>query len=111
MVADAGKEQFETLPDKEKRFLQLFIWAGCGCHKDLNTVWEGYVAMSEHWKELDVKRHIVLANKDNDPIVKEHTKAKEKGTEPTPAQERAFYQSMRGAIKTMGRSGRIRMLW
>jgi hypothetical protein len=37
-VSELGKEAFNDLPDEEKRILRLFIWAGCGCHKDLNTV-------------------------------------------------------------------------
>ena len=37
-VAELGKKAFEDLSEEEKRILRLFIWAGCGCHKDLNTV-------------------------------------------------------------------------
>ena len=37
-VADLGKEAFDNLSDEEKEIFRLFIWAGCGCHKDLNTV-------------------------------------------------------------------------
>ena len=37
-VSELGKEVFNNLPDEEKCILQLVIWAGCGCHKDLNTV-------------------------------------------------------------------------
>jgi len=47
VVADLGKEAFEMLSDDEKCMLRLFIWAGCGCHKDLNTVHGGYTAMSQ----------------------------------------------------------------
>jgi len=50
VVADLGKEAFEMLSDDEKRMLLLFIWAGCGCHKYLNTVHGGYTAMSQWWK-------------------------------------------------------------
>jgi len=46
VVADLGKEAFNDLSDEEKRLFQLFIWAGCGCHKDLNTVCGGYLAMA-----------------------------------------------------------------
>jgi hypothetical protein len=38
VVQELGKGAFELLDAREKRFFQLFIWAGCGCHKDLNTV-------------------------------------------------------------------------
>ena len=35
VVVELGKEAYEMLSDSEKRALKLFIWAGCGCHKDL----------------------------------------------------------------------------
>ena len=38
VVQELGKGAFELLDAHEKCFLRLFIWAGCGCHKDLNTV-------------------------------------------------------------------------
>ena len=38
VVQELGKGAFELLDPHEKHLLQLFIWAGCGCHKDLNTV-------------------------------------------------------------------------
>ena len=50
-VAELGKEAFDELPDTEKQIFHLFIWAGCGCHKDLNTVQGGYLAMLAWWIE------------------------------------------------------------
>ena len=41
VVQELGKDAFELLDAHEKGFLRLFIWAGCGCHKDLNTVQGG----------------------------------------------------------------------
>ena len=31
--------------------LSSFFWAGCGCHKDLNTIQGGYLAMLAWWIE------------------------------------------------------------
>src|SRR6266511_1327690 len=45
VVQELGKGAFELLDLHEKCFLRLFIWAGCGCHKDLNMVQGGYNAM------------------------------------------------------------------
>jgi regulator of sigma D len=45
LVIKLGKEAYEMLSDQEKEILKLFIWAGCGCHKDLNTVRGGYAAV------------------------------------------------------------------
>ena len=45
LVIKLEKASFEMLSDDEKHVLKLFIWAGCGCHKDLNTVRGGNAAM------------------------------------------------------------------
>src|SRR6266545_1216665 len=64
-IAELGQDSaFEKLSDKEKRLLHLFIWAGCGCHKDLNTIRESYVAMTNWWKENELEGPL-LANRDN----------------------------------------------
>src|SRR6266496_2812865 len=55
VVQELGKGVFELLDPHEKCLLQLFIWAGCGCHKDLNTVQSGYVAMESGGKKMMLK--------------------------------------------------------
>ena len=49
LVIELGKEAYEMLSDHEKRVMKLFIWAGYGCHKDLNTVRGGYAAVTQWW--------------------------------------------------------------
>ena len=71
-VADLEKETFDNLSDEEKRIFRLFIWAGCSCHKDLNAVRGGYLAMLRWWNENEseeVVKSILLANHDNNPVV------------------------------------------
>ena len=109
-VAELGKEAFSELSEEEKRIYRLFIWAGCGCHKDLNTVQGGYLSMLTWWIENEseeVVRPVLLANRDNDPVVKERTTSIEQGNVPTPAQERAFQKSTRGAVKTAQIAGAV----
>ena len=109
-VAELGKEAFEDLSMEEQRVLKLFIWAGCGAHKDLNTVCGGYLAMLAWWEENeseDVEQPILLANRDNDPVVQERETTLKQGNIPTSAQERAFYKSTCGAIKTADIAGAI----
>jgi hypothetical protein len=108
-VAMLGKEEFNNLPDEEKRLFQLFIWVGCGCHKDLNTIQGGYIAMAAWWieNELEDERPVLPANRDNDPVIQERDTALGKGDTPTPAQERAFHKSTCGAIKTAEIAGAI----
>ena len=50
-VTELGKEAFEKLSEEDKHILRLFIWAGCGCHKDLNTVRGGYFALLKWYNE------------------------------------------------------------
>ena len=105
--ADLGKEAFEMLSDHERRTLRLFIWAGCGCHKDLNTVRGGYTAMSQWWEANEYEGPILLANRDNDPVLQEREAAIEGGDTTTLAQDRAFEKTTRGAIKATQIAGAI----
>ena len=102
-----GKEAFEMLSDYKKRIFHLFIWAGCGCHKDLNTVKGGYMAMSEWWNENGHDGPVPLANHDNDPVIQEWNETVEKGDTTTPAQDRAYEKTTKGAIKTAQIAGAI----
>ena len=107
ILAKQGRESFENLEENEQQFLRLFIWAGCGCHKDLNTVRGGYAAMSALWNVLGLPGPVLLANQDNDLVIQERTTALKEGDVPTLAQQRAFEKSSRGAIKTAQIAGAI----
>lgn len=43
-----GEEVYEALPEAGKRDLDLFVWAGCSMHKDLNSVKGGNKAMMSY---------------------------------------------------------------
>lgn len=109
-ISDLGKDTFKDLSSEEKALFRLFIWAGCGCHKDLNTVRGGYVSMSLWWEENEIddsEKPVLLANRDNEPVVKERIATLQKGDSPTPAQERALRKSTCGAIKAAEIAGAI----
>jgi hypothetical protein len=107
VVQELGKDAFELLDPHEKRLLRLFIWAGCGCHKDLNTVRGGYTAMEKWWKEHNMEGPVPLANQDNDMVLAERNQAISHGDEVTLAQEQALNRSTHGAIKTAQIAGAI----
>jgi hypothetical protein len=44
-----GEKAWESLPAKERREAQLFIWAGCCMHKEMNSVKGGAQAMEDGW--------------------------------------------------------------
>ena len=104
LTKDLGRDHYEKLSDDGKRILKLFIWAGCGCHKDLNTVRGGNTAMMAWWKENQVEPPVLLANWDNAAVLKEkfqHTDVT------TPAQERALQMTTRGGVKATQLAGEI----
>ena len=90
LVAELGKQAFDLLSDEEQRVLKLFIWAGCGCHKDLNTVRGGYAHMAGWWAENGIDGPVLLANRDNSPVLNECEAHIAQGDTTTPAQDRAF---------------------
>ena len=49
LVLKLGADKLEEMDENERRILKLFIWAGCGCHKDLNSVKGGNKAMMALW--------------------------------------------------------------
>ncbi|OCB84856.1 hypothetical protein A7U60_g8077 [Sanghuangporus baumii] len=57
-----------TLPKDKRRRLKMFVWTGCGMHKDLNAVKGGEAAMREEWKTHDISP-VLFANKDNAAIL------------------------------------------
>jgi hypothetical protein len=72
------------MSDDEKGTMEIFIWAGCGCHKDLNTVKGGYAAMKTWWTENNVEPPVLLANRDNAAVLEELPK---RDDTVTPAQQ------------------------
>ncbi len=104
LTIELGKESFKMLSSDEKRILKLFVWAGCGCHKDLNTVRGGNTAMMAWWEENDKPGPVLLANRDNAAVLKDHLPDSDVLT---PAQERALEMTTRGGIKAARLAGEI----
>ena len=50
LIIKLGQDASEEMPEDEKSILTLFICAGCGFHKNLNTVKGGYAAILQWWK-------------------------------------------------------------
>ncbi|KAF8815542.1 hypothetical protein BYT27DRAFT_7225035 [Phlegmacium glaucopus] len=104
IVIHLGEQAFTLLSSDEQRILRLFIWAGCGCHKDLNTVRGGNGTMKKWWEENDIDPPILLANRDNAAVLKEVGPGDDVVTS---AQERAFEMTDRGGIKATQLAGAI----
>lgn len=66
IVMEIGKESLELMSEEEARILKLFIWAGCGCHKELNTVKGGCAAIKKYYDDHNsIPRPVLLPNRDN----------------------------------------------
>lgn len=70
ILIDLGKDAYAMLSPTEQQTLKLFIWAGCGCHKDLNTVQIGYSAIISWWTQNGLEPPVLLANRDNAAVLK-----------------------------------------
>ena len=103
-VIELGKAAFELLSADEKHILKLFIWAGCGCHKDLNTVRGGNSRMMAWWGENNIPGPVLLANRDNAAALKDY--APESDTV-TAAQEQALERVTCGGVKAAKLAGDI----
>ncbi|KAF8224585.1 hypothetical protein L208DRAFT_1191771, partial [Tricholoma matsutake] len=101
LVIDLGQDVYEMTSDKEKQHLTYFVWAGCGCHKDLNSVQGGYIAMSKWWEEHKQTPPILLANCDNAAVLADMLWVMGSKSLPTDLVDRKFY----GLWESMGYQG------
>lgn len=98
-----GAEVLESLPPEERRSVELFFWAGCSMHKELNSVKGGNTAMMNWWAENGVSAPILLANKDNDATIQ----LTEIVNASALAVQRALESSSRGGVKAANLAGAI----
>ena len=103
LVIQLGEAAYENLSATEKRSLSLFIWVGCGCHKDLNSVQGGNAAMMDWGKANNIEGPVPLANRDNAAALKN---VKKSGPL-TPAEEEALLKTTRGGVKATKLAGEI----
>ncbi|SJL15896.1 uncharacterized protein ARMOST_19404 [Armillaria ostoyae] len=98
-----GQEEYEKLPAAEKREIDTFFWAGCSMHKELNSVVSGYASCAKVSGDLGVEPPVMLANKDNDAMIK---LAALSGST-SEAAECAVKASERGAVKLTQLAGSL----
>ncbi|KAF8221487.1 hypothetical protein L208DRAFT_1382248 [Tricholoma matsutake] len=84
-----GEEAWAKLSDHERQEAQLFVWAGCCMHKEMNSVKGGACTMSEFWEKAGLTGPTKLMNKDN---------AAAANAGPSAAHDRALDVSTGGAI-------------
>ncbi|KAF7351568.1 hypothetical protein MSAN_01589300 [Mycena sanguinolenta] len=108
IVTVLGREAYNSLNAADRRTLDLFIWAGCCMHKDLNSFRGGNNEMMLEWKRLGVLGPILLANKENAALLQHLLDpAHPKDATLTEDQLRAFEASTRGGVKAAALAGAI----
>ena len=92
-----GVAEFEKLTLQEKQDAELFVWAGCCMHKELNSVKGGNARMKKIWDVEGRQGPIKLLNRDNVAFA-------ERGNE---EREEVESKADGGAIKTTSLAGAI----
>jgi hypothetical protein len=92
-----GVAEFEKLTLQEKQDAELFIWAGCCMHKELNSVKGGNVWMKKIWDVEGRQGPMKLLNRDNAAFA-------EKGSE---EREEVESKADGGGVKTTSLAGAI----
>ena len=92
-----GVAEFEKLTLQEKQDVELFIWAGCCMHKELNSVKGGNTRMKKIWDIEGRQGPLKLLNRDNAAFA-------ERGDD---EREEAESKADGGGVKTTSLAGAI----
>ncbi|KAF8205788.1 hypothetical protein K438DRAFT_1579294 [Mycena galopus ATCC 62051] len=108
IVTALGKEAYGALSPADRRELDLFIWAGCCMHKDLNSFRGGNTEIMLEWEKRGLPGPLLLANKQNAAILRNVLDPAFSADAPLTEDElRAFQASTRGGVKTCALAGAI----
>ncbi|KAJ6489320.1 hypothetical protein C8R47DRAFT_1215669 [Mycena vitilis] len=104
LVFRLGEEAFLALPPEVKQEIELFFWAGCSMHKELNCCKAFEDGMQAYYEALpEEDRPVLLANRDNDATIQ----LADASGDSTAAVQRALKNSERGAIKLISLFGAL----
>ncbi|KAJ3765572.1 hypothetical protein FB446DRAFT_794919, partial [Lentinula raphanica] len=66
LTEDIGEAEFQKLSDIEKSEVDLFLWAGCCMHKEMNAFKGGCVGLDEFWDaHPEISSPLPFPNRDN----------------------------------------------
>jgi hypothetical protein len=98
-----GEDKYAEMSEEEQHDLDFFVWTGCGCHKNLNSVSGGNAPMMAWWAENGVTPPILLANRDNAAVLNNL----DSPDDLTPAEQHALESTTRGGVKAASLAGAI----
>ncbi|TFY78770.1 hypothetical protein EWM64_g5238 [Hericium alpestre] len=103
-IHELGEHHFASLTRGDQRWSNLFLWAGCGMHKEMNSVKWGARSMERFWsgsqvRELGAVAPIPLFNKENAAVIADEMASTSK--------TRAEQQTSHGGMKTTALAGAI----
>jgi hypothetical protein len=105
--SDLGREAYTALDPAEKREIDLFVWAGCCMHKDLNCFKAGNMALMAWWDKSGNTPPITLANKQNAEILRKVLEPASGDAPMTELEIAALEASTRGGVKAAALAGAI----
>ncbi|KAJ3755786.1 hypothetical protein EV360DRAFT_85587 [Lentinula raphanica] len=66
LARDIGEVEFQKLSASEQSEIDLFLWAGCCMHKEMNAFKGGCIGLDDFWDEhTELTSPIPLPNRDN----------------------------------------------
>ncbi|THV05639.1 hypothetical protein K435DRAFT_647075 [Dendrothele bispora CBS 962.96] len=107
IVRDLGQAEYDNLADKDRRMIDLFIWAGCCMHKDQNSFKGGNTEMMAEWARINAEPPVLLANKGNAAILNRILDPSIRIDKLNEDQKAALEASTRGAVKAVALAGAI----
>lgn len=84
--------------------MDLFIWAGCYMHKELNSVKHANLFMIKYWHNNNIPPPVLMPNKDNQSALAD---LKDPSETSNPAELQALNTSTSGGIKTTSIAGAL----
>ena len=98
-----GEDKYAEMSEEERCDLDFFVWTGCGCHKNLNSVSGGNTSMMAWWAENNIAPPILLGNRDNAAVLNNLDSLDDL----TPAEQHALESTTRGGVKAASLAGAI----
>ena len=104
LIWQLWRKAYYKMTDEEQWVMDLFIWAGCYMHKELNSVKHANLFMIKYWHNNNIPPPVLMPNKDNQSALAD---LKDPSETSNPAELQALNTSTSGGIKTTSIAGAL----